>query len=306
MTDSLDLPVLIAPNGSDALVAAVRSGGGRLVAEPTSARALVWTGRKDASIADYLAASIEWVQLPAAGVERWLEADILDTTRVWTSAAGAYAPQVAAHALSLLLACAHRIPEHADATTWTRIAHRPLGGSVVGVIGAGGVGTALIRLLEPLGVTIVAVNRSGRPVEGADETHGIADLDHVLRRTDHVVLALPSTPHTVGLFDRAKLLLLKKHSIVVNVGRGDALDLADLQIALDGGWIAYAGLDVTEPEPLPDAHPLWRNRRAVITSHSANPPGVLAASLAERVRENVRRFLDRRPLLGQIDVHRGY
>jgi phosphoglycerate dehydrogenase-like enzyme len=306
MTTSSGLSVLVAPDVDELIADAVRKGGGQVVDDVAKARALIWTGSKGAGIRDYLSPSIEWVQLPAAGVERWVQDGVVDARRIWTSATGAYAPQIAEHALALLLTCAHELPAHIQARTWTKVAYRPLRDTVVTVLGAGGIGAALVELLAPLGVTPIAINRSGRFVEGAHETYSVADLDAVLCRTDHVVLALPSTSETAGILDRHRLRLLRPHSVIVNVGRGGALDLDDLQVALDEGWIGYAALDVTDPEPLPDNHPLWGHPCAVITSHSANPPSSLTASLSERVRTNVERFVQGRPLLGTIDLHRGY
>lgn len=306
MTARSEVPVVVAPEIDPRVVEAVDRGGGRVVDDPAEARALVWTGPKDASIRDYLTPAIEWVQLPSAGVEAWVTADVIDDGRTWTSATGAYAAHVAEHALALLLACSHRLPAHATATTWTKLVYRPLGDSVIAVLGAGGIGSALIEVLLPLGVRTVAVNRSGRPVHKAHETSRVADLDDVLQRSDHLVLALPSTAETLHLLDRRRLRLLRPHSVVVNVGRGDAIDHDSLLAALDDASIGYTGLDVTEPEPLPDGHPLWSHPRVLITSHSANPPEALALGLAERVRVNVQRFAEGRPLVGVIDRHRGY
>lgn len=301
-----ELSVFVAPQVDEQIADAVRRGGGRVVEDLASARALVWRGSKGDNIRDFLTPAIEWVQLPAAGVERYVQDGVLDDRRVWTATVGAYAEQVAEHALALLLACAHELPTHLGAHTWTKLGYRPLRGSVVTVLGAGGIGAALIEQLAPLGVTVVAVNRSGRSVEGAHATHKVDTLDEVLRQTDHLVLALPSTAETARLLDRRRLDMLKTHTILVNVGRGDVVDLDELLGALDDGSVGKAALDVTEPEPLPDGHPLWDHPRVIITSHSANPPGAMMAALAERVRANVERFVRGQPLLGLVDVQRGY
>jgi phosphoglycerate dehydrogenase-like enzyme len=292
--------VHVGPRPNPALAEAVRRGGGS-VAAPEDAEALVWTGGGSDELAAALRPGIRWVQLPAAGVERWLPA--VDSSRSWTSAAGAYAPQVAEHAVALLLACAHRLHEHARTTTWTHRTYVPLDGATVTVLGAGGIGRRVVSLLGALGSEVVAVTRDGRPVEGAARS---ATLDSDWTRTDHVVAVLPSTPATRGVLGAATLGRLRPHSCVVNVGRGDAIDLTALLSLLDAGRLGAAGLDVTDPEPLPDDHPAWTHPGVLVTSHSANPAEVLARALAARVEDNVRRFAAGDPLLGPIDPARGY
>jgi phosphoglycerate dehydrogenase-like enzyme len=292
--------VFVGPVEQDGLTDAVRRGGGTVVPRVRDAEVLVWTG---GSLAGVLHPGVRWVQLPAAGVETWLP-DV-DAGRVWTSAAGAYAEQVAEHAVALLLACTHQLHRHAAATSWQRRSYRPVAGSRVTVLGAGGTGGRVTRLLGALGARVVAVTRDGRPVDGAERAATLADVA-VWTDTDHVVAVLPSTPATRHVLDAATLARLTPASCVVNVGRGDAVDLPALLAALDAGRPGAAGLDVTDPEPLPDGHPAWAHPDVLVTAHSANPPDVLARGLAARVEENVRRWAAGRPLLGRIDPDRGY
>jgi phosphoglycerate dehydrogenase-like enzyme len=176
----------------------------------------------------------------------------------------------------------------------------------VTIVGAGGIGRALIPMLVPLGARVVAVNRSGRPVDGADRTVGVAELDTVLPGTDHVVVAAPSTPDSRHLIDGARLAALKPTSWLVNVARGELVDTDALVAALRDGVIAGAALDVTDPEPLPDGHPLWTEPRAIITPHSANPGPLSERALAERVADNIARRIAGAPLLGRVDLDAGY
>ena len=141
--------------------------------------------------------------------------------------------------------------------------------SKVAIIGAGGIGTKLIEFLAPFNPGIIAVNRSGRPVAGGDETLPMAEADGVWERADVVVLLAPLTAATRGMVDEKVLNKMKQSAVLVNVGRGPLVVTDDLVAALDNGVIAGAALDVTDPEPLPADHPLWEQERCLITPHTA-------------------------------------
>ncbi|WP_169946489.1 D-isomer specific 2-hydroxyacid dehydrogenase family protein [Microbispora sp. H11081] len=300
------LTVCVAPADPPLIVESVRAAGGEVVAHPDRARALVWTDPRPEGMREYLTPGVRWVQLPSAGVENWTRAGLVDSTRLWCSAAGAYAPQVAEHALALLLAGVHRLPAAARSPTWRRYQPGTLRGSTVAVVGAGGIGRAVVPGLRALGAGVLAVNRSGEPVEGAAETVPFEGLAGVWRRADHVILAAPATPLTHRMVGRDELRALGPQGWLVNVARGELVDTGALLAALRAGEIGGAALDVTDPEPLPDGHGLWSEPNVLITSHSANPQARLDESLAERVRENVSRYLRGEPLLGLIDLARGY
>ena len=154
------------PEHASSFVEAVEEGGGKAVEEAEEAEAIVWLGSEISRLPDLLYPGIRWVQLPSAGVEPWTENGLLDTERLYTSAAGAYADTVAEHALALMLAGARRLHESARATRWGARWGRLFAGSTVVILGTGGIGRALIRLLEPFGVEVLAVTRSGRRVPG--------------------------------------------------------------------------------------------------------------------------------------------
>lgn len=303
------LRVSVQPTEEAAVVAAVESAGGR-VTSLADAQALVWVGSDPAEFPRPLPDAVGWVQLPGAGIERWIAAGVVDADRIWTSAAGAYASAVAEHALALLLAGVRGLAFAARQTTWRRAdgleATGTLRGAVVAIVGAGGIGRALIPLLAPLGARVVAVNRSGRPVDGAERTVGVAELDAILPEVDHVVVAAPSTPDSRHLLDAARLAALKPTSWVVNIARGELIDTDALCAALDAAVIGGAALDVTDPEPLPDGHPLWTQPRALITPHAANPGPLADRALAQRVADNVARRMAGTALLGRIDLDAGY
>jgi D-2-hydroxyacid dehydrogenase (NADP+) len=290
--------VHVAPESDRAIEGAVTAAGGEIVALD-EAEALVWLDSNPASFPHALPEAVGWVQLPSAGVERWM--DRIDGGRRWTSAAGAYGRPVAEHALLLMLAGARRLAQFARATTWQRPPLVPLDGATVAIVGAGGIGRALIELLEPLRVEVLAVTRRGR-----DGTLPVERLDEVWPRAHHVVIAAPATGATRHLVGAAELAAMRDDAWLVNVARGSLVDTEALVEALAAGSIGGAALDVTDPEPLPDGHPLWTEPRAVITPHVANPDATLRRYLAELVRENVGRFAAGDELESLIDVDAGY
>jgi phosphoglycerate dehydrogenase-like enzyme len=290
--------VHVAPERDRDVEEAVSAAGGR-IGPLERADALVWLDSNPDTFPDALPADVRWVQLPSAGVEQWL--DRVDGERAWTSAAGAYGRPVAEHALMLMLAGARRLADFARATSWSRPPLRPLEGATVAIVGAGGIGRALIELLRPLRVEVVAVTRRGR-----GDTLPVDRLDEVWPRADQVVIAAPATGATRHLVGAAELAAMRAGAWLVNVARGSLVDTDALVSALAAGEIAGAALDVTDPEPLPDGHPLWREPRALITPHVANPDATLRRYLAELVGENVRRFADGEELLSRIDPEAGY
>ncbi|HWK26554.1 MAG TPA: D-isomer specific 2-hydroxyacid dehydrogenase family protein [Solirubrobacter sp.] len=286
----------IGPDAPPHLVRAIEAGGGR-VAGLDEADAVVWAGRETSFPA--LPSRVRWVQLHSAGVEPWLERIRALPGVRFTSAAGAYAPQVAEHALMLLLAGVRGLERYARAATWAPRDSGTLAGATVAVVGAGGIGRELIRRLEPHGAEILAVTRSGR-----DGTLPASRLPEIWDRADHVVLCAPATAGTRHLVGAAELARMRPHAWLVNVARGSLIDTGALVEALRERRIGGAALDVTDPEPLPDGHPLWG--LALITPHVANPPSAMGHSLAAHVRENVRRFAAGEPLLAPIDPDAGY
>jgi D-3-phosphoglycerate dehydrogenase len=290
--------VHVAPESDRAIEDAITAAGGR-IAPLDEADALVWLDSNPKSFPEALPGGVRWVQLPNAGVESWL--DRVDPERAWTSAAGAYGLPVAEHALALMLAGARRLADCARAGTWTEPPAVPLDGSTVAIVGAGGIGRALMRLLEPLDVRVVAVTRRGR-----DGTLPADRMHEALPHAHHVVIAAPATPGTRHLIGAAELEAMRADAWLVNVARGALVDTDALVDALARGAIGGAALDVTDPEPLPDGHPLWTEPRALITPHIANPAATLRRYLARHVQENVARFANGEALLSPIDPQAGY
>ena len=300
------IPVAVEPVRDEHLVAAVESAGGRVVGL-AEARVLVWIGAVD----DFpeLDDRIEWVALKTAGIEEYVAAGVIDDRRVWTNASGFYAENVAEHALGLLLAGLRQI-NTAVLRHWDKqpidTAVRSLHGSTVAIIGAGGIAASLIPRLTACGARAIAVNRSGRPVEGAALTVPADRTDEVWAQTDHVVLAAPATAETRHLINANSLAALPSHAWIVNVARGPLVDQTALVAALSDGEIAGAALDVTDPEPPADDDPLWSLPNVIITPHVANPASGLTRTMAPWMAENLRRYQAGDELLAVVRPGRDY
>ena len=302
-----EVRIAFAPRQPSPVVAeAVEAAGGRVV-PPADAEALLWTDFFDAAgLAELLSAApgIRWVQLPAAGVEAFLE--LLDDERRWTCAKGAYSEPVAEHALALGLAGLRQLPTRARAIRWGPSAGTTLLDSRVTILGGGGITAALLRLLAPFRVDTTVVRRSARPLPGATRVVGPDQLEPALAEARLVVLALALTPETAGVVGRDQLAAMAADAWLVNVARGAHVVTDDLVAALRAGHIGGAALDVTDPEPLPAGHPLWELDNCLITPHVADTWEMAQPLLARRVGDNVRRYGDREPLLGVVDPALGY
>jgi phosphoglycerate dehydrogenase-like enzyme len=298
---------IIAPEDSPAIRTAVEAGGGEL-GPLEGADAVVVFHSGPADLPD-LPDSVRWVQLPSAGVESWFEAGAIDHDRTWTSAGGVYARPVAEHCLALMMAGDREFSAFAQSRSWDadgRNRTRVLEGLTVAIIGAGGIGRVLIEMLQPFDVEILAVTRRGREVPGANRSLSADSLDEVWPLAHHVVIAAPATEGTRHLVSARQLEAMRRDAWLINVARGSLIDTDALVEALRSGSIAGAGLDVTDPEPLPDGHPLWELPNVLITPHLANPASVEEPLLAERVAENVRRFAAGDELIAPIDPDAGY
>ncbi len=306
--------IAVMPDDDPMFADAVRAGGGEIAPLSEHTRGLVWLSYGDAQ--DLVAVldahpGIEWVQLPYAGVDAFSHvlAGYADRPLpLWTSAKGAYSQPVAEHALTLALALLRLIPQRVRATSWP--IGEKFGTSLFGlnvlIVGAGGIAVELIRLLEPFGVHVTVVRRSQGDLAGAELTVTSDRLGEVLPDADVVVIAAAFPDGTRRLVGAPELAAMKPSAILINIARGGLVDTGALTDALAAGEIAGAGVDVTDPEPLPDGHPLWSEPHVIITPHSADTPAMIAPLLAERIRENVEAFLGDGRFVGVVDVEAGY
>ena len=300
------------------LAEAVVRGGGT-VSTPDGASALVWAEPTQAHLIGELVdanPTIEWVQLPYAGIEPVVDIVTARPAVEWYCGKGVYAEPVAEHALMLALAGMRGMATYARATDWTAPEGRNLLGASVTVLGGGGITDSLLRLLEPFGCEVTVVrNRpmlsaphgaASSDTAGAARVVGPDELAQVLPGTDVLFLALALTPDTAGVIGAAELAALPDHAWIVNVARGGHIVTEDLVEAMRAGQIGGAALDVTDPEPLPDGHPLWSLPNCLITPHIGNTPEMGLVLLAERVTANVALRAAGEPLIGPVYLDLGY
>jgi phosphoglycerate dehydrogenase-like enzyme len=301
--------IAVLPGGVRTFLADAVAAGGGVLSDAGAAVALVWT---ETAAADELGGVLDghpglrWVQLPWAGVEPYVDVIRAHADRTWTCGKGVYAEPVAEHALALALAGLRGLDHYVRATSWTGQRGRNLLGARVTIVGGGGIAESLLRLLGPFRCDATVVRRRPQPMAGASAVVGDGRLDDALTGADVAVLALPLLPGTAGLIDRRRLGLLGADACLVNVARGQHVVTADLVDALRDGTLGSAGLDVTDPEPLPDGHPLWTLPNAIVTPHTANTQEMAVPLLSQRITENVRRWITEQPLVGLVDPVVGY
>ena len=290
---------------------AVVAGGGEVVALE-DADSLLWGAPNDPeALREVLAEAsdrLRWVQLPWAGIEPYVDA--LDTDRLWSCGKGVYAEPVAEMALTLALAAMRAVDRYARATTWLQHGHMGvnLRRARVTVLGGGGIAETLIRTLQPFDADITVVRNRPTDMPGTARVVGSDRdaVDEAIGAADLVVLALALTSETAGIIDARRLGLMHKRAVLVNVARGAHVVTDDLVEALREDWIMGAGLDVTDPEPLPDGHPLWGLDNCIITPHVGNTPEMARPLLAERITTNVARWIAGEEVIGQVDPDLGY
>lgn len=261
--------------------------------------------------------TLHWVQVYSAGVDRCVGNPSFAAGRmVLTNGQHIASPALAEHAIALMMALVRGLDRyHANQLqgVWERdigLAREDfmeLEGRTVLIVGLGGIGTQTARRAHGLGMRVIATRGSSRDGPDYVDYVGLADetLD-LARQADVVINTAPLTDATRGLFDAAFFAAMKPGAYFVSVGRGASTVTADLVDALESGRIAGAGLDVTDPEPLPGDHPLWRAPRVLISPHTAGASDKGRERLFLLVRENLRRYVAGEPLLSVVDIERGY
>ena len=301
--------IAIGPDPRESVVRAVRIAGGKPAPVDADADALVWLDPGDlAGLGRALKATpaARWVQLPFAGIERVAEAGLLDTDHTWTCAKGAYAEPVAEHALMLALAGLRLLRRRIRARSWGENGGESLYDQPVTILGGGGIATSLISLLTPMRCPVTVVRRQADPVPGAARTVRTEQRLEALAGAKVVVVALALTPATEHVIGPAELAAMRPDAWLVNVARGRHVDTEALVTALRERAIGGAALDVTDPEPLPDGHPLWDLDNCIITPHTADTEEMIDRMLGRRIEANVAAFAAGKPLLGVIDPTAGY
>ena len=300
--------VAIEPKSFPEYEKAVELGGAKLSPMGPDVRGLIWTDYSSpAALGELIERNpqLEWVQLPFAGVDAFSKQ--LDKKVLFTSAKGAYREPVAEHALTLALALGRKLPVRIKASSWGKREAFSFYDSKVLLIGAGGISEELTKLLAPFRAEITVVrNNAELSFAGAKKVAGLEELDGLIPEADLVIVTCALTEQTRGLINYQRLSLFKPTAYLVNVARGPIVVSDDLIRALDDGLLAGAGLDVTDPEPLPDEHAFFGRYDLILTPHTADTKEIVTRLFATRIEQNVKAFLGNGAWVGEVSPSLGY
>ena len=256
---------------------------------------------------------LRWVHLSMAGADRYCKKGALPDDVLLSCSTGAFGQAISEHMLACTLELIKKLELYRDDMAegiWSDhgFVRSPEDLTVL-VIGLGDIGSRYARLMKLMGSKVIGVRRSGASMpDCVDELYHQDAIDRLLPQADVVALALPNTQETVGLIDSRRLTLMKEGSILLNVGRGNAVLTDDLCAALESGHLAGAALDVTDPEPLPPSHRLWRIPTAVITPHVSGffhlrktYDNIIDIFCAE-----LERYVSGQPVVNTVDRSTGY
>lgn len=257
---------------------------------------------------------LKWYCCSYAGVDPYQPPFRFPEGVLLTNSSGAYGVTISEHIMMVTLMLQRRMLDYAQIVRdrgWTNdLPVRSIQGSRLTLLGTGDIGTTFAQRAKALcPASVTGVNRSGRvPDPVYDRVVPMAELDRVLPETDILVMSLPSTPETVGVLSRERLALLPENAILVNVGRGSAIDQDALMDALNAGRLAGAALDVMTPEPLPADHPLWTTKNLLITPHVAGNMtlGYTCNKTVSMFCDDLENYAEGRPLKHLVDLKRGY
>lgn len=257
---------------------------------------------------------LKWYCCSYAGVDPYQPPFRFPKGVLLTNSSGAYGVTISEHIMMVTLMLQRRMLDYAQIVRdrgWTNdLPVRSIQGSRLTLLGTGDIGTTFAQRAKALcPASVTGVNRSGCvPDPVYDRVMPMAELDRVLPETDILVMSLPSTPETVGVLSRERLALLPESAILVNVGRGSAIDQDALMDALNAGRLAGAALDVMTPEPLPADHPLWTTKNLLITPHVAGNMtlGYTCNKTVSMFCDDLENYAEGRPLKHLVDLKRGY
>ena len=253
---------------------------------------------------------LQWVQSSAAGLDHCLVPSVIESNIPVSSASGVLAKQVADHTLALLAGTLRALPAFFRAQQrreFTRLPTRDLHGARIGIVGLGGNGRVLARVLKSFETTIVATDWF--PEQTSDSVNELlpADaIDDMLASVDVLILTAPLNQHTHGMIDERRLRLLPKGAVLINVARGPLVVENDLAKVLKSGHLWGAGIDVTEVEPLPESSPLWNLPNVIITPHVGGQRASRIDDMTKLFCENLRRFRASEPLFNRVDKSLGF
>jgi glyoxylate/hydroxypyruvate reductase A len=252
------------------------------------------------------ASRLRWIQAMGAGVERFLVPELTPSV-VLTRVTGVFGPWMAEYTVGWCLWVTQRIhlfQREQQARRWTAVDPLRLHGAVLCVVGLGDIGRPIARAARRMGMRVIGVTRRGRPVAGVEKVHDLSGLKTALGAADFVALVVPLSPETTGLIGEEELAAMKPSAWLINMARGPVVEEGALIRALAERRIGGAVLDVFDTEPLPAEHPLWTMDNVAVTPHISGPSD--PAEIAPFFNDNLRRFVEGRPLRGVVNRARGY
>ncbi len=261
--------------------------------------------------------NLKWVGLMSAGVDHVLfpkdgSSDLRDSGITLTNNKIVQGPEIADHALAMLLMLSrnlYALYRNDQQEVWNpRSFHGiELSGKTAVVVGVGGIGTQIAVRANAFGMTVIGVDPQDKPfLPFVKKVVKPDEFDDVLPQADVVFLSVPDTPKSHKMMGARQFGLMKKDSYFIAVSRGGIYDVNGLVKALDEKRLAGAGVDVTDPEPLPKGHALWKFPNVVITPHIAGRSDQDAARMVGTIKENIRRFVEGKPLINVVDKQKGY
>ena len=259
-------------------------------------------------------ATLKWYCCSFAGVDPYCkDPSIFANPDCVLTNSNVYGVTIAEHVVMVTLMLLRRMPEYEEIVrnrSWSnQLPIRSIRDNEFTILGTGNIGVNVAERMRGMGAAkIIGLSRSGRPHPAFDEVHPIADLDKVLPDTKILVMALPGTAETIHILNRQRIALLPKDACVINVGRGTAVEQEPLIEALNSGRIAGAALDVMDPEPLPQDHPLWSAKNLILTPHvSGNMTlGYTCDTNVAMFCEDLKNYAAGKPLNGFVDRAKGY
>ena len=257
-----------------------------------------------------IAPNLKWIHCIGAGVEHMLPMDWIPQGVTITNNKGVHSAKAGEFGLMAVLMLHSHMPAvvcNQRNKVYDSLYATPIAGKTVVILGTGSLGGAIARQLQPLGVHVIGINRSGRDVEGCREVVTTAQIEEVLPKADYLVAATPDTPDTRGLLDKRRLDLMKSEAGIINIGREGVMDYDALCDKLEQGSLAGAILDVFSPEPIEPDSRLWETNNLVITPHISADDGDAYIPLTLNLFfENLKLFKQGSPLLNPVDPERGY
>jgi D-2-hydroxyacid dehydrogenase (NADP+) len=261
--------------------------------------------------------NLKWVGVMSAGVERVLfppdgSSDLRQSSIILTNNKIVQGPEIADHALAMLLMLSrdlYALYNNDRQQIWSPDSYQgiELNGKTAVVVGVGGIGTQIAVRANAFGMTVIGVDPEDKPfLPFLQRVVKPDEFDDVIPQADVVFLSVPDTPKSHKMMGPHEFELMKKNSYFIAVSRGGIYDMAALVKALDERRLAGAGVDVTDPEPLPKGHALWKFENVIITPHVAGRSDQDAGRMMGTIKENLRRFVAGKPLINVVDKQKGY